>query len=349
MLFNLPLPIKIFATRGTQELAENIYNSAKPLINPASVNSLHLGKPIFIDFSNDNIVCQVDNVRGHFTVITHTQTPPVSNGLIELFNLLDAIINAQPADILLVFPYMPYSRSDRKNKPRISVMAERLADIISTSFRIRHAILLDPHDSHIKHYFRPAADEITAVYLIADYIEKELFKVYPKQETVLVFPDAGAAKRFGQIAHILGLPTAYIDKDRPDHAENPDIKKVVGDIDKKFCLLIDDEILTGSTSEKDAKTLKKEGAIKVCAINIHGILAEKEKPENEVVQKMEKSVIDDFIITDSVPVRHKIVSPTKFTVLSIYPLLAQAIIRTVCNESLTELHEPKNVHLYRSF
>lgn len=351
MLFNLPLSVKIFATRGTQELAENIYNAAKQIINPASINKLHLGKVVFTDFSNENIICQVDNVREDFVVIIHTQAPPVSHGLMELFNLVDAIIDAHPVNVLLVFPYMPYSRSDRKNKPRISVMAKRMAIIFSKAFGIKRVILLDPHDSHIKHYFDPDADEITAVYLIVDYIERKLFKSYPKQNTVLVFPDAGAATRFRQIARILNIPTAYIDKDRPTDDENPKIKKVVGEVKEKFCLLIDDEILTGSTIENDTKTLLGKGndAIGVCAINIHGILAEKGKSEDFVVKKMEESPIDKFIITDSVPVRHKIISSTKFIVLSVYPLLAQAIIRTVCNKSLTELHDPQNAHLYRSF
>jgi ribose-phosphate pyrophosphokinase len=350
MPFNLPLPVKIFATQGTQEIAENVYEAAKPIIYHASVNNLCLGKPTFTEFSNENIICQVDNVRGQFTVIIHAQTHPVDRGIMELFNLLDAIINAQPADILLVFPYMPYVRSDRKNQPRISVMAERLADIISTSFEIKRVILLDPHDSHVKHYFKRAADEITAIHLIIDYVEKKLFTIHPKQSHVVTFPDAGASKRFERIGAILGLPTAYIDKGRPGNNENPEIKEVVGDVDGKICLLFDDEILTGTTSTKDAKSLKNAGAAEVYALAVHGTLADKNIPQEEFIRQKEASVIDKFIITDSVPVRHKITSPnTKFTILSVYPLLAQAIIRTVCNQSLTELHEPENVHLYRSF
>jgi ribose-phosphate pyrophosphokinase len=350
MPFNLPLPVKIFATQGTREIAENIYEAARPILGRVSVNNLHLGASTFTEFSNQNILCKIDNVRDNFAVVIHTQTPPVDRGMIELFNLLDAIINARAIDILLVFPYMPYVRSDRKNQPRISVMAKCLADIISTSFQIKRVILLDPHDSHIKHYFKPAADEITALYLITDYIERELFKLHPKDEYGIAFPDAGAAKRFENVAKILDLPTAYIDKGRSDNTENPEIKEVVGNVDKKRCLLFDDEILTGSTSTKDAKTLKGHGAIEVYAVNIHGTLADKNIPPEEFIRQKEESVIDRFIVTDSVPVRHKITSlNTKFTVLSVYPLLAQAIVRTVCNQSLTELHEPKNAHFYRSF
>lgn len=350
MRFNLPLPVKIFATRGTQEIAENIFSAAKPIISQASVNNLSLGIPTFNEFSNENIICQVDNVRGCFAVVIHTQTPPVDRGILELFNLLDAIINAQSLDVLLVFPYMPYARSDRKNQPRISVMAERLADIISTSFGIKRVILLDPHDSHVKHYFKPAADEITAIYLISEYIKERVFKTYSKETCVIAFPDAGAAKRFKRISSVLDLPTAYIDKDRPGNDEDPEIKKIVGDVDGKVCLLIDDEILTGGTSTKDAKSLIKGGANNICAIAVHGTLADKDIPQEEFIRQKEASVIDEFIITDSVPVRHKITSSkTKFVILSVYSLLAQAIIRTVCNQSLTELHEPENVHLYRSF
>lgn len=350
MLFNLPFPVKIFATQGSQELAQNIYNASRPLINSASANSLNLGIATVPEFSNENLECQVDNVRGHFVVVIHTQVPPVSHRLLELFAMLDAIINAQCSDILLVFPYMPYSRSDRKNKPRISVMSKRLAHIFYSSFQIKRIILLEPHDSHIKHYFNPAADEITAVYLIADYLEKQFFMSYPKEKAVIVFPDAGAAKRFGQIPYLLQIPSVYIDKERPDDKERPVIKGVIGDVKNKICLVPDDEILTGSTSLEEAQKLKDEGAEKIFPIAVHGCLAEKNKPETAVIEKFENSpLIEKVIITDTIPVRHKLSNAKKFEVVSVVPLLAQAIIRTVCKESLTVLHQPESAYLYRSF
>ncbi|MCX6779005.1 MAG: ribose-phosphate diphosphokinase, partial [Candidatus Magasanikbacteria bacterium] len=248
--------VKVFATTGSEELAQNVCRALERRL-PANLQPTEglLGKVEITRFSNDNLMAKIDNVRGHFVVIIHTQVPPVNDHLIELFTLLDAIENSGAEDVLLVFPYMPYARSDRKNQPRISTMAPRLAHIFVNSFGIRRVLLLDPHDGHTKHFFTPAADEISALYLLADYIKTQFFLEKKKEECAIVFADAGAAKRFGHLAHLVSLPVAYIDKDRPDNGENPDIKKVVGDVRGKFCILIDDEILTGGTVIGDTKIL----------------------------------------------------------------------------------------------
>lgn len=345
-------PVKIFATQGSDGLAREICKALQPRLPPELLTGsrLSLGKTKVERFSNDNVQVQIENVRGHFVVVVHTQVPPVNDRLIELFALLDAIINARPADILLVFPYMPYCRSDRKNQPRISTMGHRLADILAKSFRIERVLLLDPHDSHLKHYFYPAADEISAIYLLTDYLKRRVFTSKPKGNSVVVFADAGAAKRYGQLAGLLNLPVAYIDKDRPDNRENPLIKKVVGEVRGKFCLLMDDEILTGKTAIADAKTLlsKSIGADSVYMVATHGILDDKKLPQSKLIKELEGSPVEKFIVTDSVPIRHKLnTRKTKFVVLTVAPLLAEAIKRTVLDESITELHQLKNVFLYR--
>lgn len=348
------LPVKVFTTSGSEGLAKEVCEVLRPRLpkecQPAG--PLSLGTVTVERFSNDNLQAQIENVRGHFVVVIHTQVPPVNDRLIELFALLDAIINAGPADILLIFPYMPYGRSDNKNQPRISTMGYRLAHILINSFRIRRVILLDPHDSHIKHYFDPAADEISAIYLMIDYLEREVFRSQPnsksKKDSVLVFSDAGSAKRYGQVAHLLGLPEVYASKERLDDKENPVLRKVVGDVKGKFCLLIDDEMLTGNTAIKDAKMLKQEGATSVYMLAIHAILASKELSGADLIKKLNDSPIEKFVVTNSVPVSHKLINPSKFIVLSIAPLLAEAIKRTVLDESLTQLHQLSNVSLYRT-
>lgn len=344
-----PLPVKVFATTGSDILAEKICGALQSRL-PFDLQPggrLILGKHIVERFSNDNIQVQVENVRGHFVVIVHTQVPPVNDRLFELFALLDAVINARPGDTLLVFPYMPYARSDRKNKPRISTMGHRLPHILTTSLEIERVILLDPHDSHIKHYFVPAADEISAIYLLADYLKREILFSKPKESSVIVFPDAGAAKRFEQISSLVRLPIAYLDKSRLDESEKPQINRVVGEVKDKLCILIDDEILTGGTAISDAEMLLNEGADSVYMVAVHAILAHKKLSDAELIQKLEKSPITRFIVTDSVPILHKLSDSTKFIVLPIAALLAEAIKRTVLGESLTELHKPETVPLYR--
>lgn len=340
--------VKVFATTGSDGLASEICEGLE-LRLPAQLkggDAFTLSKTIVNRFSNDNLQVQVENIRGHFVVIIHTQAPPVNDRLIELFALLDAISNAQPADVLLVFPYLPYARSDRKNKPRISTMGHRLPHILTNSFGIKKVILLEPHDSHLKHYFNPAADEISATYLLIDYLKREVLTPEIRKNSVIVFSDAGAVKRYEKVPHLLELPTAYIDKERDDDSEKPKVKRVIGEIKNKLCLLIDDEILTGRTAVGDTQMLLKEGANSVYMLAIHGTLADEKLSEAELMQKLEKSPIEKFIITNSIP--HKLDAKlTKFVVLSIAPLLAEAIKRAVLGESLTELHRPDNVSLYR--
>lgn len=338
--------VKVFATTGSEGLAENVCQALQSRL-PSQLqvgDKLNLSKVDVERFSNENLQVQVENVRGHFAVVIHTQVPPVNDRLIELFALLDAINNARPADVLLVFPYMPYVRSDQKNQPRISTMGHRLPHILSTSFGIKRVILLDPHDSHIKHYFNPAADEISAIYLLINYLEKEVFSSQPKAQSVVVFSDAGSAKRYGKVAHLLGLSTAYIDKDRPDNLEKPDFNDVIGNVKEKFCLLIDDEILTGGTASAAERLLKK-GAKSVFMAAIHAVLADKKLSKVELIKKLESSSVERFIITDSIP-HSPAILPDKFKVLSVAALLAEAIKRAVLGQSLTELHQLENVSIY---
>lgn len=340
-------PVKIFCTRGSEEITGEICRRFKNRLReeerPAgiAVNSVQ-------EFSNENIEVQVENVRGYFVVVVHTQVSPVNNRLVELFALLDAITNARPEDVLLVFPYMPYARSDRKNKPRISVLGELIPHIISDIIGVQRVILLDPHDSHVKHYFHPTADEISSLYLLASHVEKNVFSKASKENCVIVFADAGAAKRFEQFTHLLKLPAAYIDKNRPDDSEKPACNKIVGDVKDKVAIFIDDEILSGNTAVEDAKLIKEGGAKDIVMCAPHAILSDKTLSKENLIKKLEDSPISSFIITDSVPVREKITLSKKFTCVSVADLLAEAIARTIKNQSLTDLHEYSNVKFYNN-
>lgn len=341
--------VKVFATSGSDVLATEVCQFLQTRLPKAlQPEAGLLGRVSVETFSNGNMQVQIDNVRGHFAVVIHTQVPPVSNNLVELLALLDAIANSKPRDVAVIFPYMPYARSDRKNKPRISVMAPRLADILCTSYGLTKILLLDPHDNHCKHFFKPAADEISAMYLLVDYIERSIFPTYPRENCAIVFADAGAAKRFSDLAYILKLPVAHIDKDRPDDTEQPDFKKVIGEVRDRICLLVDDEILTGGTVLGDTSLILSEGAGKVLFLAIHAPLENKKTSTQEVIRKLEDSPLERIVVTNSIPVAHKLGSPTKFVVLTVAPLLAEAIARMVQDDSLTDLHQPCNVRLYRA-
>ena len=343
-------PVKVFSTRGSDVLAKAVCEALKTRLPKDlwSEGCLKPGKIKVVRFSNENLQVQVENVRDHFVVVIHSQVPPVNERLVELFCLLDALKGARPVDILVVFPCYPYARSDKKNQPRISTMAYRFAHILNYSFGIERVMLLDPHDDHIKHYFDPVADEITSIYLLFDYLERNVFTFQPKEESVLVFLDEGASKRYSGFARLLRIPTAYIDKGRSDDREQPEVKGIIGNVEDKFCLMIDDEILTGKTAIEDAKAVLEKGGRSVWMLAPHAPFADKNMAKDKLIQKLEYSSIEKFVVTNSIPSTAQMISDrSKFVVLPVEFLLAEAIKRTALGESITELYNPKNVFLYR--
>ena len=334
-------PIKIFATTGTQELAGYIEREvAHRLLGDFPDDySVEMGEVRVSRFSNENIEVQVDNVRDHIVVVIHTQCPPVSDNLIQLLALLDAVNNAHPRRTFVVFPYMPYSRSDRKNQPRISVMGQRIPEILNNVLGVRRVLLVEPHDPHIKQYFVPTADEIPAVPLLVEYINRLLETKFDRNQCIVVFADAGAAKRYEEVPFAIGLEQAYIHKTRKDHSESPQIKGVTGNVQGKHCFVIDDEILTGNTVLKDAELLKRSGAASVRMFAIHAVLADQRLTIDELIHKLTSADVDEYILTDTVPLGNKVaIAPDRFTILPIAPLLGEAIKRMILGESLSELH-----------
>lgn len=331
--------VKIFATTQTQGLASQV---EAELIHRVPVNEFCIGHgdASVVRFSNENLEVQVDNVRDHLVVVLHTQAPPVSEGLIELMALLDAINNAHPRQVFVAFPYMPYTRSDRKNRPRISVLGQRLPELLNKVLGVRRVLLVEPHDPHIKQYFVPTADEIPGTPLIVKHIRATLEKEIVDRKCVLVFADAGAAKRFEDLPFTLGVDQAYIHKLRTDHSESPTVRGLTGDVRNRHCILIDDEILTGNTVVKDASLLKEAGAATVTMYATHAIFADQKLSTPDLIQKLVSSDVDRFVITDTIPVADKVaLAPDRFTVLPIAPLLAEAIKRMILGESLSQLHK----------
>ncbi|KKW19406.1 MAG: Ribose-phosphate pyrophosphokinase [Parcubacteria group bacterium GW2011_GWA2_51_10] len=307
-------------------------------------------------FSNDNLEVQVDDVRGCNAVVIHTQALPVPTNFVELLALLQAMRDAHVEDIFLIFPYMPFSRSDRKNKPRISTLGQLFPEILCEVLGVRHVLLCDPHDSHLKHYFKPVADEISSVYLFANDFNEGILTEHKREECGIIFADATALKRYEKLAHLTGLATGFIDKDRPDDSENPHIKRLVGDVRDKLILLVDDEILTGGTSLKDTDLILNEKAHAVIACAFHPILEDRKLYEElggrvqgmpALMRRFEDSKISQFVIGNTIPIQEKLPFTKKFRVIRVEKFIAEAIARLLFGQSLTELHRPESVNLYR--
>jgi ribose-phosphate pyrophosphokinase len=332
--------VKVFATSGTIPLAAQIQAELTDRVDefPPEYCVEH-GDVSISRFSNENMEVQVANVRDHIAVVVHTQAPPVSDGLIELMALLDAINNAHPRQVFVAFPYMPYVRSDRKNRPRISVLGQRLPEILNKVLGVRRVLLVEPHDPHIKQYFVPTADEIPGTPLMVEHIKTTLSQECADGKCVIVFADAGAAKRFEELPFMLHIEQAYIHKSRTDHSESPTVRALTGNVKGRHCILVDDEILTGNTVLKDAAILKDAGAASVRMYATHAILADQRSSPADLIKRLAESCVDQFIVTDTIPVADKVaLAPDRFTVLPIAPLLGEAIKRMILGESLSELH-----------
>jgi ribose-phosphate pyrophosphokinase len=332
--------IKVFATTETLGLARQVQaEMSERLEEYANDFCVEMGEVKVSRFSNQNLEVQVDNVRDCIIVVLHTQAPPVSEGIVELMALLDAVNNAHPRQTFVVFPYMPYARSDRKNRPRISVLGQRLPEILNKVLGVRRVLLVEPHDPHLKQYFVPTADEIPGTQLMVKHIRETMFKEHTPEQCVLVFADAGAAKRYEELPFSLGIDQAFIHKSRTDHSESPTIRALTGVVRGMHCLLVDDEILTGNTVLKDAKLLKEAGAVSVSMYATHAVFADQRMSHQELIDKLANSSVDKFIVTDTIPLAEKIAyAPERFQVIPIAPLLGEAIKRMIVGESLSELH-----------
>lgn len=331
--------VKVFATTGTDGLATPVFRELKARLEAANGFQVELGKVAVSRFSNENIEVQVDNVRDHTVLVLHTQTPPVNDNLIQLFALLDAINNSHPRATYVVFPYMPYSRSDRKNRPRISVMGQRLPEILNTVLGVRRVMIIEPHSQHLKQYFTPTADEVPAVPLLVNEMRRNHLQKWSKQDCALVFADAGAAKRFEEVPSELGLEQAYIHKMRADNSESPSVKGITGNVKGRHCFILDDEILTGNTLIKDAELLKAHGAASIHMFAVHGILVDRKCSQAELMKKLFDSPVDEIVVTDTVPIGNKAgLAGEKMRVIPVAPLLGEACKRMILGESLSELH-----------
>jgi ribose-phosphate pyrophosphokinase len=223
-------------------------------------------------------------------------------------------------------------------------MSVLLARTINEVCGVKRVILLEPHDAHIKHYFKPQAQEVSTVYLLAAYLERNHLQSEELcRKSKIVYPDAGAAKRYGNIAHLLNLGTAYIDKDRPDNNENPQINDIVGDVKGFTCFMVDDECLTAKTTIGDAKNLIDHGATEVIMVVTHPILNDKDLPSNGVIMKLDESLIGKVIFTNSIPVAHKIAGKPKFVAIPVDALVAESVKRIILKQSISELHNMESV------
>jgi ribose-phosphate pyrophosphokinase len=306
--------LKVFAGTSHPSLAQEICACLK----------VDLGVTHTTRFSNENLKVKIEeNVRESDVFVVQTACPPLSEHIVELLIMLDALKHSSAKRVTAVLPYFPYARSDKKDEPRISVTARLMADLLITSGADR-VLTVDLHSPQIQGFFSIPADHLTAVPVLCKrLLEEDL------SSTVVVAADVGEAKDAGRFAKRLDLPIAFIDKRRTGDDEKARPAHVIGEVRGKKCLLVDDEIATGGTIFSATDFLLQNGAASVSAAVVHPVLS------GSAVEKLEESRLERLLVTNTIPLGPQ--QSKKIEALSVAPLLAEAIARIHDGRSVSQL------------
>ncbi|MGO1368178.1 MAG: ribose-phosphate diphosphokinase [Senegalia sp. (in: firmicutes)] len=308
--------IKIFSGNANKELAEKISKAA----------GVPLGDSEVTRFSDGEISVNInETVRGADVFVIQPTNPPVNENLMEMLIMIDALKRASAGRINAVIPYYGYARQDRKVKARDPITSKLIADLISVAGADR-VVTMDLHATQLQGYFNIPVDHLLGVPILAkDCIKKDRIN----KDTVIVSPDIGGVRRARNFASIVDLPIAIIEKRRPK-ANVSEVMNVIGDVKGKDVIIIDDIIDTAGSMAKAAKVLKDFGANKVYAACTHAVLS------GPAIERLEESVIEKLIITDSIPLSEE-KQIDKIEIVSIAPLFADAINRIYSNKSVSKL------------
>jgi ribose-phosphate pyrophosphokinase len=290
----------------------------------------HLGLAVarshVVRFANENLMVQIDeNVREADVYVIQTSCPPVSDGILELLITIDALRHASAARVTAVIPYFPYVRSDKKDRPRISIAARLMADLLETA-GAKRVLTMDLHAPQVQGFFHVPTDHMNATAILCDH----LARTRDLRDTVLVAGDVGESKDVGRYAKRLGLPIAIVDKRRTGDDDRAVAVNLIGEVRGKDAILVDDEVATGGTLIEAAKSCLAHGARRVDAVAVHPVLSA------NAVQRIGESPIQSLIVTDSMPIPPE-KRPDWLEVVSVAPLLADAIRAVHEGESVSEL------------
>jgi ribose-phosphate pyrophosphokinase len=272
-----------------------------------------LGKMRADHFPDGEVRLQIlENVRGSDVFVVQPTCRPVNENLVELLIILDALRRASAYRITAVMPYYGYARQDRKDRPRVPISAKLVADLV-TSAGANRVLALDLHAGQIQGYF-----DIPVDHLYATPVTVEHFRKLKLKNLVVVSPDPGGVERARAFAKQLRVPLAIIDKRRED-AHVVDVFNVIGVVEGKTCLIVDDMIDTGGTLAKGSQALIDKGAVKVYACCTHGVFA------GDAVRNICSAPLEQVVATNSIPLTEEARASQRIKVLSVAKLLAAAI------------------------
>lgn len=320
-----PDDVRIFSGRSHPELASLIAHNLG-----ISLESTHFSR-----FSNDNLYIQLgSSVRSRTVYIVQSLIPPVSEHLLELFMMLDIARGAGAREIHAIIPYFSYARSDKKNAPRISITARLIADLLETA-GATHVMTVTLHSPQVHGFFRIPTDPLTARGIFVSYLrELQNIEKFNGNNTVVVAPDYGRAGSAARLAHHFNLSSISAEKTRIS-----DTKVQINDLINKQltgferAIIFDDEIATGGSVITLARLLVKGGIKQIYVICTHGLFFGDALPQLEMIPE-----ITHIITTDTVPIPLE-KRPANLTILSVAPLIADAIFRNYTRQSIGPLFD----------
>jgi len=274
-----------------------------------------LGKAEVFQFSNENIFVRIlENIRGRDMFIIQPISSPVNQNLMELLIMLDAAKRASAGRITAVIPYYGYGRTDKKDQPRVPITARLVADLITVAGANR-VLTVDLHAGQIQGFFNIPVDELSALSLLASY-----FKEKNLPDLVVTSADVGGVKRARDLSEKLGCPLAIIAKRRMGNADKTETLTLIGEVEEKNVLVVDDEIDTASSLLGAVDMLKSHNIQDIYSCCAHPVLS------GPAVQRISQSGIKEAVVTDTIPIPQEKILP-QITVLSIASLLGEAIHR----------------------
>ena len=311
--------IKIFTGNSHPELAKEI----------ADLLGLPLGNAKVSTFSDGEISVDInETVRGVDVFIVQSTSSPVNNNLMELLIMIDAFKRASAGRITAVIPYYGYARQDRKAKSRDPITAKLVADILTAAGADR-VLTMDLHAAQIQGYFNIPVDHLLGSPILAKSFVERGFS--DQDDVVVVSPDLGSVTRARKFADKLNAPIAIIDKRRPK-ANVSEIMNIIGEVNGKRCILIDDMIDTAGTIANAANALKDLGAKNVYACCTHGVLS------GPAFERINNSAIEELVMLNTIPLPEQ-EGLEKFKSISVAPLFAEAIKRIYDDEPISKLFE----------
>ena len=311
------MDLRLFTGRSNPQLAQGI----------CSYLDLDIGCIEVSDFSDGEIFVQIrENIRGQDVFLVQPTCQPVNQHLMELLIMADACKRASAARITAVIPYFGYGRQDRKDRPRVPISAKLVADLITTA-GIDRVLAVDLHAGQLQGYFNVPVDNLFATPVLVEYFQTRVY-----EDLVIISPDAGGVERARAFAKRLDVSLGIIDKRRESETKNvAQVMHIIGDVVGRDVLIVDDIVDTAGTLVEATEALIAEGARRVFAGATHAVLS------GPAMQRLKASKLQELVVTNSIPLNGKDEDYGRLRVLSIAPLLGEAIRRIHCDESVSSL------------